>query len=215
MSELETESKSDEAGESSYILREINYGGTETQQAVMRCGAMIYAELGCNFGHTAAKVAKILPPNSEMHLFDYDDYIEKTRETLAGAGRPDISFFFYSNSSKERDSYCWSLINLLARAVRIFDYVYIDGSHDLTVDGFSFFLADKLLKLNGHIEFDDYDWTFAASPTIRPELHPPTAQWYTAEQLQTPQVKLIVESLVRTDDRYVEVIRNRLFKKIR
>ena len=56
---------------------------------------------------------------------------------------------------------------------------------------------------------------FAASPTIRPELHPPTAQWYTAEQLQTPQVKLIVESLVRTDDRYVEVIRNRLFKKIR
>lgn len=195
-------------------MREINFGGTETRDAVLRAGPRVYAELGCNFGHTAVKVAKVLAPDSEMHLFDYADYIEKTKQNLGSAGRPDITFHYHENSEKERDSYCWNLVKLLSRRERIFDYVYFDGSHDLTIDGFAFFLADRLLKINGHMEFDDYHWTFGNSPTIRPSLHPRTAEWYTDEQLHTPQVRLIVDSLVRSDPRYVEIERNRLFQKI-
>jgi predicted O-methyltransferase YrrM len=49
----------------------------------------------------------------------------------------------------------------------VFDFVFIDGAHTWEVDGFAFFLVDKLLKPGGWLLFDDVHWTMAGSPTVR------------------------------------------------
>lgn len=97
---------------------------------------------------------------------------------------------------------------------RIFDYVYLDGAHDLVIDGFAFHLVDLLLKPRGFIELDDYNWTYGGSPTVNPQKHPLTAQLYTKEQIAIPHVKLIVDHLVKPHPNYREVTANRLYQKV-
>ncbi len=62
-------------------------------------------------------------------------------------------------------SYTWELMKLLeqqtvaGRTEPCFDFVFIDGGHTWDSDGFSFLLADRLLKPGGHVLFDDVTWT--------------------------------------------------------
>ena len=44
-----------------------------------------------------------------------------------------------------------------------YDLCIIDGPKNWTIDGFAFFLVDKLLNNNGWIIFDDYEWTYAGA----------------------------------------------------
>jgi len=71
-----------------------------------------------------------------------------------------------------------------------------------------------MLKVGGHIDFDDYHWTLGKSPALRPERFPLTGKMFTREQIDTEQVKMIVELLVRRSGRYDEVVENKIFKKL-
>lgn len=63
------------------------------------------------------------------------------------------------------------------------------------------------------MDFDDYNWTLRNS-SLDPSKVPEIAQQYTEEQINTKQVKMIVEAIVRTDRRYEEVVPNKIFRKI-
>jgi hypothetical protein len=95
----------------------------------------------------------------------------------------------------------------------IFDYIFIDGAHTFAIDGLTFFLADQLLKPGGYVDFDDYTWSLAISSSLRPERFPLTSKLYTREQIDTPQVKMVVDLLVRKSERYTEVYSNKVFRK--
>jgi predicted O-methyltransferase YrrM len=45
-----------------------------------------------------------------------------------------------------------------------FDFVYLDGSKNWTVDGLAVFLSEKLLRPGGWLLMDDLDWTYAQDP---------------------------------------------------
>lgn len=99
-------------------------------------------------------------------------------------------------------SYTWTLMEMLRSGdPRRFDFVYIDGAHNWDVDGFAFFLVDRLVRPGGWILFDDLDWSYRTSPSMAdidwvrklPEI-----------QQTTPQVRLIFEVLVRTHPGYDE-----------
>jgi len=82
----------------------------------------------------------------------------------------------------------------------------------------SFATTDKLLKVGGYIEFDDYEWTIGTSPTCSP--YPPTnnkqyEEHFTKEQIDTSHVKLIVDNLVKTNNCYLEIKKNRIYQKIK
>ena len=79
------------------------------------------------------------------------------------------------------------------------------------VDALTAFLADRMLKVGGYLDFDDYDWTFCASPSCNPRVFPLTGKLYTAEQIESKQVKMIVDLLIRRDPRYQEVVANKIF----
>ena len=67
---------------------------------------------------------------------------------------------------REKTSYNWFLKKEIERlsaqsstCTPIYDFCFIDGPKNWTIDGLAFFLVDKLLKQNGWILFDDLNWT--------------------------------------------------------
>jgi hypothetical protein len=171
------------------------------------------AEVGVWHGDTSVLLAELLPDDGFLHIFDYDPIVQSTKRRLADAGYTNVSAF--GCSMKSRDSYNWSLMKLIAsNPLPIYDYIFLDGSHTWDIDGLAFLLLDRLLKPGGFMDFDDYGWTMADSPTLNPTVSPHILDWFTAEQIQTPHVALIVELLAKRDNRYKEIISNKIFRKI-
>jgi predicted O-methyltransferase YrrM len=67
---------------------------------------------------------------------------------------------------REVNSYTWFLKKKIASqsaagACRpCYDFCFLDGAKNWTIDGLAFFLVDKLLKDEGWILFDDYSFTY-------------------------------------------------------
>jgi predicted O-methyltransferase YrrM len=184
----------------------------QTVDFIASCGAEEIAEVGIYMGHTSLEIARVLDGRGHLHLFDFEDRVTAVAARLAQNGFDNVRT--YGSSYKLLDSYNWPLGKLAATSdAPIFDYVFLDGAHTYAVDALAFFLCDRLLKVGGHIDFDDYGWTLAGSPSLRPERFALTAKLYTPEQIATPQVKMIVDGLVRTSNRYTEVVENKIFRK--
>jgi predicted O-methyltransferase YrrM len=101
---------------------------------------------------------------------------------------------------REPTSYNWRLMKMLESEPRpLFDLCYLDGAHDWFVDGLAFFLVDRLLRPGGWIVFDDLDWTYARSPSMK-DLD--LVKNMPAEERDTPHVRKIYELLVKTHPCY-------------
>jgi predicted O-methyltransferase YrrM len=171
------------------------------------------AEIGVYEGETSLKLAEYLNGEGELHIFDFDDRVETVTRLLEERGHTNV--VAHGNSRKLMDSYNWSLMKLLReRETPLFDYVFIDGAHTWAVDALAFLLVDRLLKVGGYVDFDDYLWTLGGSPTLNPRVFPATAAMYTEEQISQSQVQLVVSLLVRRDQRYTEVVEDKIFRKI-
>jgi hypothetical protein len=185
-----------------------------TLEFIKKARPACYAELGFHNGDTARKVAALLAPTAVMHLFDFEEKCRRVGPLVAQAGSCRV--VVHPNSELVRDSYCWSLMKLIAGSKEpIFDYVYLDGAHTWDVDALAFFLVDRLLKPGGFIDFDDYFWSIARSGSMNPEAFPRIREFYTDEQIAAPQVALIVELLVKRSGRYRTVVDKKLFQKLR
>jgi predicted O-methyltransferase YrrM len=44
-----------------------------------------------------------------------------------------------------------------------YDFCYVDGAHNWTIDGFAVYLVEKLLRPGGWLLLDDLDWSYGAS----------------------------------------------------
>lgn len=169
-----------------------------------------YAEFGIYKGETALKVHELFP-KCEIHLFDYENILTEFKTRVSkGANR----FHYYGNTQKYHDSYNWALMKLEEANPnkQIFDYCFLDGAHTVAIDTLNFLLVDRLLRTGGYVDFDDYGWKLRGS-SLDPKLVPEIAEQYTDEQIDTRQVKMIVETLVRPDNRYLELVPNKIFRK--
>jgi predicted O-methyltransferase YrrM len=103
----------------------------------------------------------------------------------------------------EPTSYIWRLMLMLREDPKPrFDLAFIDGAHNWAVDGFAFFLVDRLLRPGGWIIFDDVHWSYAASPTLSKK------DWVKAmpeDERETKQISAVVELLVEPHPRYSRV----------
>jgi predicted O-methyltransferase YrrM len=175
-------------------------------------GASVFAEIGVYQGDTALAIAEELDGRGEVHLFDFEDKVQAAVERLHREGHRNV--VAHPNSRKLLDSYNWSLMRLLReRRGPYFEYVFLDGAHTWATDALAFVLIDRLLQPGGHLEFDDYHWTIERSPSMNPRSFPAADRMFTAEQMAASQVALVVDLLVRPDERYEEIVENRLFRK--
>jgi hypothetical protein len=184
-----------------------------TLEQVRRTDARVIGEIGCYEGTTSRGFAEFLGGEGELHLFDFEDNVEKVSRMLAADGYTNV--VPHGNSRKLMDSYNWSLMKVLRENDQpIFDYVFIDGAHVWGIDALAFFLVDKLLKPGGYVDFDDYNWSLERSPTYSPRFNAATQELYTDEQIGESHIKLIVELLVKRDPRYEEVLPKRIYRKV-
>ena len=185
----------------------------QTVEFFAQSGARRYAEIGVYRGDTALRIAELLGGEGELHLFDFEDRLAPVLDRLAAAGHGNV--VAHPNSRRLLDSSNWSLMRMLAEHPEpVFDYVFLDGAHTWALDALAFCLVDRLLVPGGHIDFDDYAWTLARSPSMRPEVFPDVRRLYSDEQIAQPQVALVVDLLVRRDPRYRELVAGKVFQKV-
>jgi len=177
--------------------------------------SLTYAEIGICKGNTVLKRCTKLKQGSEIHLFDFDCKVKNVSNLIKSKYGDK---FVVREFGVIKGDYNWDLMKIIEKKEDVkYDYVYLDGAHTLTIDGLAFVLIDKLLNIGGFIEFDDYDWSIGKSLTCSP--YPPVNNKsyennFTKEQVDAKHVKLIVDNLVKTDKRYKEIVKNRIYQKI-
>lgn len=172
----------------------------------------VIGEVGIGFGATSEGILRHLNGRGVLHIFDFESVTSFVGERLKQGNL--TNFVVHSNTDRTHDSYNWSLMKALKDGLK-FDYVFLDGAHTWAHDALAFFLIDRMLKVDGHLDFDDYGWTIDRSPTVNPRIYPANRKLYTEEQMQAQQVKLVVDLLVRASGRYEEVVADKIFRKLK
>jgi predicted O-methyltransferase YrrM len=125
-------------------------------------------ELGTAHGVGAAYLAAGLEPGARLTTVDfagaaYDPAPEDVLARAGVAGRVEIV--------RRYSSYAWWLKEeVQARSDPHgnvdprFDFVYLDGAKNWTIDGLAVVLVEKLLRPGGWLLMDDLDWTYADDP---------------------------------------------------
>ena len=99
----------------------------------------------------------------------------------------------------EPTSYTWRLMRLLQEDPSPrFDLCYLDAAHSWFVDGFGFFLVDRLLKPGGWLVLDDLRWAFSSS-SIRDTDY---VRAMPMDERDANQVELVYELLVKPHPNY-------------
>ncbi len=157
-------------------------------------------ELGFEHGVSTCYIAAALDELGEGHIttIDLNDArsVNPNIETLLGT----LNLNKYVTVNYEPTSYIWRLMKMIEEdSSPRFDFCYIDGAHTWFVDGFAFYLVDRLLIPGGWIIFDDLDWTFDTSPVLR------KAEFVKSmplEEQTTPQIRRVYELIVKPHPAY-------------
>ncbi len=79
----------------------------------------------------------------------------------------------------------------------LFDFCYLDGAHNWTIDGLAVILVEKLLRRGGWLLLDDLDWFYEpVKSTFGPGQGPRDLNLSTAE-CSEPHIRAVYELLVK------------------
>jgi len=148
-----------------YILPEM---ARDLYQFILRQKPQNCLELGFAHGASSCYLAAALDELGSGHLTCVDlipamewqgpTTIETLLEKTGLSSRVDVH--------REATSYTWFLKKQIEAHSRdnqcqpVYDFCFIDGAKNWTIDSTAFFLVDKLLKPDGWIVFDDLQWTY-------------------------------------------------------
>jgi predicted O-methyltransferase YrrM len=127
-------------------------------------------ELGTSFGVSAAYMAAALDENGEGRVTTVDHVRSNSPEELLSRLDPAVAARIQFVRIPD-SSYTWWLKEQLAarsdasgQCQPRFDFVFLDGAHNWTVDGLSVVLIEKLLRPGGWLLLDDLDWVPRSDP---------------------------------------------------
>jgi predicted O-methyltransferase YrrM len=118
----------------------------------------------------------------------------------------------YVTVVRENTSYNWFLKKKIEETSSsnncqaIYDFCFVDGSKHWTIDGFAFFLVDKLLKQGGWILFDDFKLTYNS---VKRQSGVDSIDYISLlemgeDELNTPHIELVFRLLVMQNPNYSE-----------
>ncbi len=117
----------------------------------------------------------------------------------------------YVDIHRMKTGYTWFLHDEIARRTvgdvcePAYDLCIIDGPKQWTIDGCAFFLADKLLKKDGFMIFDDYSWTFAMANGRRDATCGINHRDLSEDELNIPHIGEVFELLVKQHPEYTDL----------
>ncbi len=164
-------------------------------------------ELGFAHGVSSCYIAAALQQSGGGQLISVDLLSSKERKPCIEELLHDNGLQEIVTVVREVNSYNWYLKKkieeqtLRGSCQPIFDFCFIDGSKNWTIDGFAFFLVDKLLKYGGTILFDDYAWSYSEhyDKQITDGIsHREMSQ----DQLESPNIELVFKLLVMQHPNY-------------
>jgi predicted O-methyltransferase YrrM len=121
-------------------------------------------ELGFAHGTSSCYIAAALQENGSGTLLTIDHERAKQRVPNIFTLMEHTGVGVFIEPAFCSRSYTWELMKLIELhtadgvTTPVFDFVFIDGGHTWDSDGFSFLLADRLLKPGGWVLFDDVNW---------------------------------------------------------
>lgn len=154
-------------------------------------------ELGTANGASAAYMAAALEENGKGHLVTFDRSSARFEPVplLRDLGLDSLVTFIVRDDS----SYNWYLKELVeeqsdaaGNCEPIFDFCYLDGAHNWTIDGLAVVLVEKLLKPGSWLLLDDLEWSYASSPS---GAQPPFP--LSKSELQAPHIRAVFDLIVR------------------
>jgi predicted O-methyltransferase YrrM len=158
-------------------------------------------ELGFAHGVGSVYIASALEANGQGTLTSVDIPSALERKPLASELVERAGLTHRVSLEIDPDSYIWWLRKRMRDSLRdghlepAFDFVFLDGAHTWDIDGFAFFLVDRLLAPGGWILFDDLDWP-PSDPLVSD---------VPADTRDIPHVREIWDLLVETDPSYDEL----------
>ena len=163
-------------------------------------------ELGSGYGVSAAYIAAALEENGRGRLVTVTEVRSdlEPEEFLRGVKLID----WVDVVAREDSSYTWYLKEQIAahsdssgNCEPIFDFCYLDGAHNWTIDGLAFFLVEKLLKPGSWLLLDDLEWSYASSPSGAPEPFR-----LSDSERREPHVRAVFDLLVRQHPSFTEFV---------
>ncbi|MEM9476557.1 MAG: class I SAM-dependent methyltransferase [Pseudomonadota bacterium] len=110
--------------------------------------------------------------------------------------------------ARMQTGYTWFLHDAIRAATTdghcepCYDLCIIDGPKNWTIDGAAFFMADKLLRKDGWLVFDDYDWSYGRADESREATDGITHRALSEDERRMPQIKEVFELLVQQHPDY-------------
>lgn len=132
---------------------------------ILQSKPKVCLELGFAHGVSSCYIAAALQENGfgELHSVDLKSAkFEPTINDLLNLSK----LSDYVKVYRENTSYTWFLKKQIEKQTHdyicypLYDFCFIDGPKNWTIDGMAFFCVDKLLRENGWILFDDMDWKY-------------------------------------------------------
>jgi predicted O-methyltransferase YrrM len=127
-------------------------------------------ELGTSFGVSAAYIAAALDENGSGHVTTVDHIGSNSPDDVLQRVGPAVAARI-TTVRIEDSSYVWWLKRQVERqsdrdgnCTPLYDLCYLDGAHNLSIDGLSVVLIEKLLRPGGWLVLDDLEWTYRDDP---------------------------------------------------
>ena len=180
--------------------------GRELYDFILRERPVVCLELGHAHGVSTCYLAAALQETGgrldSVDLATAADRDPNAETLLARAGLSGIVALH-----REINSYNWFLKKKIEErsaggtCAPCYDFCFIDGAKNWTIDGFAFFLVDKLLNHGGWLLFDDFTWTFGKHEG-RTESDGITKRSLGPDEIAEPHVRRIFELLVMQHPAY-------------
>lgn len=134
-----------------------------------------FLEVGCYEGQATVWLLKNILTDKSSKICVIDtfegsvEHQEKKEELKIDTlkKRFDENISFYYNQVKVYIGYSYDMLRMLTK---LFDFIYIDASHQSVNVIEDAVLSFRLLKLNGIIAFDDYKWNGISDPLQHPKV---------------------------------------------
>lgn len=156
-------------------------------------------ELGFAHGTSSVYIASALAANGQGSLISIDNESARTRAPNLPELLIRTNLERFVTPVFHPAGYTWYLMEYLEAGGAPLDFCFIDGSHSWDVDGFAFLIIANLLRPGGTVVFDDMDWTYGTSPSLKETPH---VRAMSSVIRDTPQVRKVFQLLAASDPRF-------------